>query len=82
AVRECPWSKVNNMSNLDLYTMAFRELKSQFKAEELDEVMNVMIEKEIRLRVAIENFDDGTIPAKDLDTDEVNDPMAVDQGII
>ncbi|RHZ61356.1 hypothetical protein Glove_348g24 [Diversispora epigaea] len=49
AIRECPWSK-------DLYMIAFRELKSQFKTEELDEIMNVILEKEIRIRIPIENF--------------------------
>ncbi|CAJ0633620.1 8653_t:CDS:2 [Entrophospora sp. SA101] len=44
AIRECPWSK------------AFRKLRSQFSTEELDEVMNVMLEKEIRLRVSMEKF--------------------------
>ncbi|CAJ0842834.1 4941_t:CDS:2 [Entrophospora sp. SA101] len=49
AIRECPWSK-------DLYMIAFRKLRSQFSTEELDEVMNVMLEKEIRLRVSMEKF--------------------------
>ncbi|CAG8634239.1 9753_t:CDS:2, partial [Diversispora eburnea] len=49
AIRECPWSK-------DLYMIAFRELKSQFKTDELDEIMNVILEKEIRIRIPIENF--------------------------
>ncbi|CAG8472282.1 6023_t:CDS:2 [Acaulospora colombiana] len=74
AIRECPWSK-------DLYLMAFRELKSQFNAEELDEIMNVMIEKEIRLRISIEKFADNITSVKELlDPDtEVNDSMLVDQ---
>ncbi|CAJ0898224.1 2823_t:CDS:10, partial [Entrophospora sp. SA101] len=53
AIRECPWSKVKL---LDLYMIAFRKLRSQFSTEELDEVMNVMLEKEIRLRVSMEKF--------------------------
>ncbi|CAG8592227.1 13671_t:CDS:2 [Funneliformis caledonium] len=51
AVRECPWSK-------DLYIMAFRKLRSLFTIDELEEAMNVLYEKEIRLRVSIDKFDD------------------------
>ncbi|CAI2166652.1 9087_t:CDS:10 [Funneliformis geosporum] len=50
AVRECPWSK-------DLYMMAFRKLRSLFTIDELEEAMNVLYEKEIRLRVSIDKFD-------------------------
>ncbi|RIA98604.1 NRDE-2, necessary for RNA interference-domain-containing protein [Glomus cerebriforme] len=51
AVRECPWSK-------DLYMLAFRKLCSLFTIDELEEAMNVLYEKEIRLRVSIDKFDD------------------------
>ncbi|CAB5184578.1 DUF1740-domain-containing protein [Rhizophagus irregularis] len=51
AVRECPWSK-------DLYMMAFKKLRNLFTIDELEEAMNVLYEKEIRLRVSIDRFDD------------------------
>ncbi|CAG8553183.1 26237_t:CDS:10, partial [Dentiscutata erythropus] len=51
AVRECPWSK-------DLYMVAFKKLHAQFSPDELEELMNVFFEKEIRIRVPIEHFAD------------------------
>src|SRR5688572_28921940 len=73
AVRECPWSKGNNYIKsfiiailiilnifcwfIDLYMMAFRKLRSLFTIDELEEAMNVLYEKEIRLRVSIDKFD-------------------------
>ncbi|CAG8688736.1 21252_t:CDS:10, partial [Cetraspora pellucida] len=51
AIRECPWSK-------DLYMIAFKKLRAQFTSDELEEIMSVMLEKEIRIRVQIEHFTD------------------------
>ncbi|CAG8460298.1 12938_t:CDS:10 [Ambispora leptoticha] len=51
AIRECPWSK-------DIYLLAFRRLRSHFSTEELEEVMNLMLEKEIRLRIPFEKYVD------------------------
>ncbi|CAG8441268.1 17395_t:CDS:10 [Dentiscutata heterogama] len=51
AIRECPWSK-------DLYMVAFKKLHAQFSSDELEELMNVFFEKEIRIRVPIEHFAD------------------------
>ncbi|RIB25556.1 NRDE-2, necessary for RNA interference-domain-containing protein [Gigaspora rosea] len=51
AMRECPWSK-------DIYMIAFKKLRAQFSLDELEELMNVLLEKEIRIRVPIEHFAD------------------------
>ncbi|CAG8482454.1 20197_t:CDS:10 [Rhizophagus irregularis] len=41
-----------------LYMMAFKKLRNLFTIDELEEAMNVLYEKEIRLRVSIDRFDD------------------------
>ena len=38
--------------------IAFRKLRSLFTIDELEGTMNVLYEKEIRLRVSIDKFDD------------------------
>ena len=38
--------------------MAFRKLRNLFTIDELEEAINVLYEKEIRLRVSIDKFND------------------------
>ncbi|KAG9291623.1 hypothetical protein G9A89_022042 [Geosiphon pyriformis] len=66
AIRECPWSK-------EIYLFAFRVLRSIFTTDELDEVMNLMLEKEIRLRVSFERYvdeNDKTYELMDVDSSQ------------
>ncbi|KAJ3233272.1 hypothetical protein HDU81_002366 [Chytriomyces hyalinus] len=47
AIRECPWNK-------NLYMLAVGELRGVFGEDEVAEILGVMEEKEIRVRVAVD----------------------------
>ncbi|ORY43444.1 DUF1740-domain-containing protein [Rhizoclosmatium globosum] len=46
AIRECPWSK-------KIYMLVMGELRGVFDAEEVSEMVGVMEEKEIRIRISV-----------------------------
>jgi len=52
AVNECPLSK-------DLYMLAFGQLRSVFSARELDAFMEIMAERDIRMRKGVDEYVEG-----------------------
>ncbi|KAK9720413.1 hypothetical protein K7432_004142 [Basidiobolus ranarum] len=49
AIRECPWAK-------DLYLLAFGVLKQAFDPLELQQIGNLLLEKEIRVRASVDDI--------------------------
>jgi len=51
SIRECPWAK-------DLYLLAFDSLYQEMNEQELHQILSSMMEKELRIRTAAEEFID------------------------